>query len=142
MQYTTQIQGSPYQIHPGEAFSAYVRRMDDACGGSFLADYAEERPDVVDILGTVESAILRDLLWSEMTEGRRAYFCDSADFASQTEAYEDADNPDPDADPDAYYRVLIRLGCDDPLTRANLLGLAENHAPGVLARVAARLRGA
>lgn len=146
MQYTTQVEGSPYQIQPGEAFSAYVRRMDDACGGSFLADYAGQQPDVVDFLGTVESAALADALWSEMTADQRmAWTEDSPDYETITQGQsDDLDYPEDGGEEalDAYYRVVTERAFDDCFGRADLLGLAENHAPGVLARVAARIWGA
>ena len=145
MQYTTQVQGSPYQIEPGEAFSAYVARMDDACEGSFLADYAGQRPDVVDILGAVESAVLTDALWSEMDEGQRmAWTEDSPDYMTITQCLcDDLDYPEDGGQAlDAYHRVVTERALDDCLSRADLLGLAEMCAPGVLARVAARLRSA
>lgn len=146
MQYTTQTDGSPYQIQPGEAFSAYVRRMDDACGGSFLADYAEERPDVVDLVGTVESAALADALWSEMTADQRmAWTEDSPDYETITQGQsDDLDYPEDGGEEalDAYYRVVTERALDDCFARSDLLGLAEMCAPGVLARVAARLRSA
>lgn len=140
MQYTTQTDGSPYQIHAGETFSAYVRRMDNACGGSFLYRHTRRLRAVIDLLGTVESAPLADAIRFEMTGEQMYEFCESPDFASQTEGLES--DADQEENPVGYYLDMVRLGCDDPLTRANLLGLAENHAPGVLARVAARLRGA
>ena len=146
MQYTAQVEGSPYQIQPGEAFSAYVARMDDATGGSFLADYAEERPDVVDLLGTVESAPLADALWSEMTaEQRTSWTEDSPDYETITQGLSgDLDYPEDEGEEalDAYHRVVTERALDDCLSRADLLGLAEMCAPGVLARVAARLRSA
>lgn len=147
--YATQVDGSPYQIRPGEAFSAYVARMDDACGGSFLADYAVQQPDVVDLLGTVESAPLTDALWSEMTEGQRmAWTEDSPDYMTITQGLcEDLDYPEDEGRDgggalDAYHRIVTERAMDDCLARADLLGLAELCAPSVLARVAARLRGA
>lgn len=145
MQYTTQVQGSPYQIQPGEAFSAYVARMDDACGGSFLADYAGQQPDVVDLLGTVESADLADALWSEMTADQRmAWTEDSPDYMSLTQGLcDDLDYPEDGGEAlDAYHHAVVRAAFKDCMTRADLLGLAEMCAPGVLARVAARIRGA
>lgn len=140
MNYMTQITGSPYQIQPGEAFSAYIRRMDDACGGSFLYRYTRRQREVIDFLGTVDSVALADALLSELDEDQMYDFCESPDFASQIEGLES--DTDPEEDPAGYYQDMTRLGCDDPLTRANLLGLAENCAPGAMGRVATRLRGA
>ena len=145
MQYTTQTASSPYQIHPGEAFSAYALRMDDATGGSFLADYASTHPDVVDFLGTVESGALADTVWAEMTEEQRMSWTeDSPDYMSMTQGLcEDLDYPEEGGEAlDAYHRAVVKEAFDDCMTRADLLGLAESEAPGVLARVAVRLRSA
>lgn len=142
MQYTTQTDGSPYQIRAGETFSAYVDRMTTVIGGGFLG-YAEERPDVVDFLGTVESAPLAGALWAEMTADQRVSWTeDSPDYASITVGLcEDLDYPEDGGEAlDAYHHAVVTEALDDPLTRSDLLGLAEGHVPGVLARVAARLR--
>lgn len=146
MQYTTQVQGSPYQIHPGEAFSAYVRRMDDACGGSFLYRYTRRQRVVIDFLGTVESAPLADAIRSEMTEEQRTSWTeDSPDYETITQGLSgDLDYPEDEGEEalDAHHRIVTERALDDCLSRADLLGLAEMCAPGVLARVAARLRSA
>ncbi len=144
MNYTTQITGSPYQIQPGEAFSHYVFRMEDVTGGSFLADYAEDHVYVVDLLGAVESAMLADAIWAEMTEDQRlAWTEDSPDYMSLTQGLcEDLDYPEEGGEAlDAYHHAVVRAAFEDCMIRADLLGLAENRASGLLARVATRLRG-
>lgn len=134
MNYTTQITGSPYQIHPGEAFSAYVSRMDEANGGSFLSDFAEQHPDIVDTLGAAESLPLAEVLWPEMTPDQQDAFTDSPDFEAMTQGLDDDGPMEPEA--------LLAAAFEDCMTRADLLGLAESRAPGVLVRVATRIRSA
>ncbi len=134
MNYTNQSADSPYQIHAGEAFSAYVARMEDACDGSFLADYAADHPDVVDTLGEAESDDLAAAIKAEMSDDEFDALIMSPDYMSQTEGLDD--------DSEFDEAGVLPLAIDDPLTRAEIMGLAEMYAPGVLERVAARLRSA
>lgn len=142
MNYTTQTDGSPFQIQPGEAFSHYVFRMEDVTGGSFLADYAEDHVYVVDLLGAVESTVLADAIWAEMAEDQRmAWTEDSPDYMSLTQGLcDDLDYPEDGGEAlDAYHHAVVRAAFEDCMTRADLMGLAEMCAPGVLVRVATRI---